>query len=348
MSKWVALVLLGCIGAKADVHWLFIPFAMTSPEYGVAFGAKARGRNLLGGSGYGDMTALYTTKGQWKAVATGLRDSIDGAWRLGGRLEGGVFPEMYGGIGSPSPKEALALYSPTYGTISAYAGRWLPGGVRIDLGMKFDRRSIVYDDTVGAFAGWNHRNPGPVTASRDLHPTFELEWNHLDHPEDPHEGMTVTAHVEPGVVSDWSLMRFQSTFVRTPLSWGPIVALRLWHEQVFGEVPFWEVPEAGNSDVLRGVDNHRVRDRAVQVAGLELRQPLELLGYDLELTTFCEAAHAGEADEVWGTAPVYGFGGGMRLLLDERHAVLRGDLGWNTASDASLFPSIYIDFGQAF
>ena len=39
---------------------------------------------------------------------------------------------------------------------------------------------------------------------------------------------------------------------------------------------------------------------------------------------------------------------GMRLLLDERHAVLRGDLGWNTASDASFFPSIYIDFGQAF
>ena len=327
---------------------LVIPFAMSSPEYGVGFGVKARDRDLFGGSGYGDLTAMYTTRKQWFVEFTGLRDSIDGVWRLGGNLEVGVFPDVYGGDGSPVPASALATYTPTYLQGTAFFGRWFPGGIRFDAGLWFDRRTIVLGDSNALAAVAVDPAKWPYGGDQ-VRATFEGQWNDLDHPDDPHHGATLVAHFEPPVPgSDWGEGYVQGTLVRTPLEAGPIVALRVRHEEATGNIPFWLEPNAGESSILRGLPDYRVRGRAVQTGGLELRQPLDLLGFSEQIVAFGELSRAGDGTGVWSADPVLGFGCGGRLLLDDRHAVLRGDLGWNTAPGAGLFPSIYIDFGQAF
>lgn len=347
IMRATALAALLSVGSQAGL--LVIPFAMSSPEYGVGFGVKARDRGLFGGAGYGDLTGMYTTRSQWYVEFSGLRDSIAGAWRMGGKLEGGVFPELYAGEGSPAPEADLARFTPTYGQAALYVGRWFPGGVRLDAGLWFDRHDIVRDQDKGALAGWGGRTRGWPDGGNQLRLTLESEWNRLDHSDDPRSGTTLLAHFEPPVPgSEWGEGFLQGTSVHTPFEKGPTAVLRLRHEEVAGDVPFWLVPSAGKSKVLRGLSDYRVRGRAVQTLGAELRQPFELLGFSCEAVGFGEAARAGDEAGVWSADPVVGYGAGGRLLLDERHAVLRVDLGWNTSPEASVAPSLYVDFGQAF
>lgn len=346
ISSAALAVVLTASGSQAGR--LVIPFVMSSPEYGVGFGLKARERGLFGGPGFGDLTGMYTTRGQWFLEFKGLRDSIGGAWRVGGRLEGGIFPELYGGEGSPAPESALSRYTPTYGLGSLFVGRWFPGGLRLDAGVRVDARDITHGDT-GVYAGWSDGDRHWSEGGTQVRPILEVEWRRLDHDDDPRSGTTLEGRFEPPVSgSDWMTGSVQGTGVVTPLEAGPVLALRLRHEASGGDVPFWELPSAGKSKVLRGLSDSRVRGRSLQVIGAEARQPFGLWGLSWEMVGFAEAARAGDESSVWSADPVLGYGGGGRLLLDERHAVLRVDLGWNTSREAGVFPSLYVDFGQAF
>jgi hypothetical protein len=336
------------LGGGAWARPLIIPFVMSSPEYGIGFGVKARDRGLFGGPGFGDLTGMYTTRGQWYVELSGLRDSIAGNCRLGGTVEGGVFPELYSGEGSPAPKASLAGYTPTYALASMFAGYWFQGGIRMDLGLAIDHREIERSDT-GAMAGWARRTRGYPDGGTQVRVSVEGEWNRLDHPADPHSGTTLVARFEPPVPgSAWALGFIQGTLIETPFAAGPTMVLRARHEAAGGDVPFWKIPSAGKSRLLRGLSDYRVRGRSLQALGSELRQPLAILGFATEAVAFGEAARAGDEGGVWSSDPVFGFGCGGRLLLDDRHAVLRVDLGWNTSSEATVAPALYVDFGQAF
>ncbi len=347
--RFQALPLLCGLASLVGAHSiLVIPFAMTAPEYGVAFGVKARDRGLFGGPGYGDLTGMASTRSQAYAEFSGLRDSLSGIWRIGGAVEGGVFPELYA-TGSPGRMDSLACYTPTYLTVDAYGGRIFPHGLHVDLGLSADLESIRLDDTIGDFVDPSQvREAGGGSYFRL---TGNVGWNGRDHDDDPRHGGSAEFHWElplPGSDAYWESGHLEGTWAFTPADGGPTAAMRLREEGATGDVPFWQLPYAGSKKILRGVQNHRVRGRFVQTAGMELRQPFPFLAWQWQLTAFAEAARAGDARSVWSRDPVFGLGGGLRLLLDDRHAVLRGDLGWNTTEDATLFPSIYIDFGQAF
>jgi hypothetical protein len=338
------------LSSLGEASTLIIPFAMTAPEYGVAAGVKARARGFFAGPGYGDLTAMGSTRSQYTLKASGLRDSLAGCWRVGGSVQAGVFPELYSGPGSPGREDSLARFTPTYACAKLYAGRRFASGLRTDLGLRMDVRSIVLDDTFGGLS-----NPSSLNAAhgaRNLRLTWEGEWNRLDHDEDPRHGAALLSHAEsslPGSDQAWTSGLLSGSVTATPWEPGPTVAFRLRDERVWGTVPFWELPYAGSGDVLRGVPDHMVRGRIVQSAGMEVRQPFTLFAFRWQIAAFGELARASDNGlAVWSTSPTLAFGGGGRLLLDERHAVLRGDIGWNTGPDAALLPSIYIDFGQAF
>jgi len=347
-SALVSLVLLTSLGAKASM--LVIPFAMTAPEYGWAFGVKARARNLFAGPGYGDATAMASTRSQYSLGISGLRDSLAGNWRAGGAIQTGVFPELYAGSGNPGRKDSLARFTPTYLYAKAFVGRRFPEGLHVDAGLRFDVRSIVLNDSFGGLS-----RPSELIAAHGAHNlrfTWEGAWNRLDHDDDPRHGTSLLGHLElplPGSDQAWVAGYLEGTAAATPFALGPTFAFRLRDERASGDVPFWELPYAGSGDILRGVPDHLIRGRAVQSAGLEVRQPFALFSYQWQIASFGELARAaGNGTAIWSAAPTFAFGGGGRLLLDDRHAVLRGDIGWNTGPDAALFPSIYIDFGQAF
>jgi len=340
-------LLLAFLPSWGDPSYLVIPFVSTSPEYGWAFGGKAHARDLFGGPGFGDLTGMVTTQSQYFASIEGLRDSLPGLWRLGGMLQAGVFPELYGGQANPVPVDDLATFTPTYLNIKAYGGRWILPGVRMDAGLTMDLRSIAIDDTAHRSARWI-----ASTGAKNLRLTWESQWSTLDHPDDPRHGFSLLGHAEsslPGSDQFWTGASLQASAFFTPWNPGPTAALRLREENVWGTVPFWEIPYAGFSDILRGVEDRRVRGRTVQTAGAELRQPFSLFGQSWQVVAFGELSHAAHQQEsVWTAEPVFAFGSGARLLLDDRHAILRCDLGWNTTADATLSPAIYVDFGQAF
>jgi len=331
-----------------DPSYLVIPFASTSPEYGWAFGGKAHARDLFGGPGYGDLTGLVTTRSQYFADFEGLRDSLHGLWRLGGEFQAGVFPELYGGQANSVRTGDLESFTPSYLTINAYGGLWILPDVRMDVGLDFDARSIEFDDaTESERARWIASD-----GAKNLRLTWESEWSRRDHPADPRHGFALLGHAEtslPGSDQSWTSGLLQASAFFTPWTPGPTAALRLREERVWGTVPFWEIPYAGFSDILRGVEDRRVRGRTVQTGGTELRQPFPLFGLSWQVVVFGELSRAAHREEAaWKAAPVFAFGGGARLLLDDRHAILRCDLAWNTTTDATLSPAVYVDFGQAF
>lgn len=331
----------------ADPSYLVIPFASTSPEYGWAFGGKAHARDLFGGPGYGDLTGLVTTRSQYFVDFEGLRDSLPGLWRLGGELQGGVFPELYGGQANPVRITDLASFTPSYLVLKGYGGRWILPGVRMDVGLDFDARSIEFDNTASNPSRWIASD-----GAKNLRLTWESEWSQRDHPDDPRHGVALLSHAEtslPGSDQFWTSGLLQASAFFTPWDPGPTAALRLREERVWGTVPFWEIPYAGFSDILRGVEDRRVRGRTVQTVGTELREPFPLLGLSWQVVVFGELARAARQEAaVWEAEPVFAFGSGARLLLDDRHAILRCDLAWNTTADATVSPAIYVDFGQAF
>jgi outer membrane protein assembly factor BamA len=142
---------------------------------------------------------------------------------------------------------------------------------------------------------------------------------------------------------------------------GPVVAVRLVSDLLFGDAPFYELARIddtsafGGPSGVRGVPAARYTGKIKFLAGFELRQEFFSFHFlskhnHLAAALFADtgrvfATYTSEPD-LDGTALglKVGLGGGLRLLAGQSF-VLRGDVAWSP--DARPI-GVYLNAGQAF
>lgn len=321
--------------------WIVIPAVFVLPETGTGLAVKTRARNIGNVPGHLDATLVATMKRQADLALEWLRDSIGGKWRSRTIAEVGRFPSLWYGRGNPPPDSLEAVYRPLYLQAQSRWARYLPYGLAAEGALSLDLESIG-DDRKGAFA-----HQPAVARSGGVYWLVGavLEHEGRDFPDNPAKGAFSRLRLQtsmPGSESIWHLVQLDGS---QAFSWGRLTSItRIRAVSAWGDVPFWETPYLGFREALRGLPDRRLRGDAVQCLGEELRWNFpKLLVAPWQVAGFLEGGRAGTHSEVWAADPYLAGGGGVRVLLDEGHAVLRIDYG--VSADGS---GLYLDFGQAF
>lgn len=338
-----ALAVLAFAGPGGE--FLPIPVAFSYPETGPGGGVKLRWQDPMDKPGYMDLTAFTTVRGQSNVDAAVERDSLDGVWRLTGYGEFGKFPEHWFGPGNPPVDSLDGLYTPVYAGGYVQVSRWLPGGFSVG-GRLHAENTAIHTDHQGVFRdeGWMG-----IGGGTDFDASVVLEREGRDLKQNPKAGSFLSLKFQaalPGADFDWQDLALDAS---DAASFGDFTAVgRLRHEEAMGEIPFWELPFLGYRKSLRGLPDKRLRGRAVQCAGAELRwngPVLAACGFAVptQLAVFGELGRSGGHENVWSASPRWAAGVGGRLPLAGGKAVLRVDYGWSAYGSG-----LYVDFGQAF
>jgi len=120
------------------------------------------------------------------------------------------------------------------------------------------------------------------------------------------------------------------------------IAGQFYTEIKAGDVPIQSMAVLGGTERMRGIYENRYRDKTVSMAQLELRFPIFWI---IGGTTF---AGMGQVAPSYGDFTMdgfkYGYGAGIRLLIDEKtSSVLRFDISFREDGH-----SIFIGFNEAF
>jgi hypothetical protein len=325
-----------------------LPALGSAPETGFQFGAtmlgvwehegaqRARPASVL-------MYALRSAKSQTRFGVEGEYWTRGNARRLAGTVVAQEFPLPFYGIGDGAPATAKEIFTPrsveiTLNAQQRIARAWyVTGGARrLQQTMTFDTNSALQRSMVSGVAG------GPIT---------ELSAGMLTDTRDnlfaPRHGRWVQATVSTsrlGAASNYQFnkVRVDARGYRT-LTGTHILAAHAQVVGVSGDVPFDQLALVGNSDILRGYEKGRYRDRWVGSAQAEYRSPYT---HRIGAVMFAGAGLAAPSLNALShrvLLPTYG--AGMRVLIDQRQRTsVRVDYGRGRDGAAGL----YVGFNQAF
>lgn len=325
-----------------------LPALGSAPETGIQLGAtmlgvwehegsrRARPASVL-------MYALRSTKSQTRVGVEGEYWSRGNARRLAGTVVVQEFPLPFYGIGDNAPATAKEIFTPRSIEVTANAQQriarawYVSAGARhLQQTMTFDTNGALRTSTMSDVAG------GPIT-----------EWSTgvltdtRDNLFAPQHGRWIQATVSTsrrGVASDYQFnkVRLDARGYRT-ITGTHVLAAHAQVVGVGGDVPFDQLALVGNSDILRGYEKGRYRDRWVGAAQAEYRSPYT---HRVGAVMFAGAGIAAPSLNALSNRvllPTYG--AGVRALIDARQRTsVRVDYGRGRAGASGL----YVGFNQAF
>ncbi len=262
----------------APISWNAVPLAGYSPETQFMFGGFGVTYFRLGKADPGSRpsyvaaNAIYTTRGQ--AMVDLYPEFWFGDERVlvRGQFSYRSMPDYYYGIGNANPRSAEESYTlHTYWqTVQARARVWdrLFVGLREDLQI----HEILDPELAGRLT-----NGDVVGAEGGIRSGFGLELNYdsRDNALAPHTGGFYQAFVnsfQPWMGSRWTYTRFNLDARHYfALSSRQTLAVQLYGDFNFGNVPFHQLAMLGGNVRLRGLYEGRFRDLNAITAQVEWR-----------------------------------------------------------------------------
>jgi len=330
-------------------RWLLFPSLGAAPETGLQFGSglltvcESRTDPETTRPSSLNASALGTLKQQARVSIRLERWAANNARMTTSSLIWQTFPLPYFGIGDGTPESARELYNPRGVEASVegqqrFARGWYVGG-----GLRHVARRISTDSSgVLRQARILGTADGPisellVSLQRDTRDNiFATErgvWVRLNY-----------ARSVQGIVSDYSYgrLRADGRLFRT-ISGRHVVALHAQIVGIHGAVPFDQMPLVGGSEILRGYELGRYRDRWLAAAQGEYRTPfVRRIG----AVAFAGAGLVAPSFDALASQrflPTYGVG--LRGQLDARkRTAIRADFGWGRPGSSGL----YLGLNQAF
>lgn len=173
-----------------------------------------------------------------------------------------------------------------------------------------------------------------------------LAWDTRDHLLSPHEGAfydVVLTSSQPAFGSEYEFTTMVFDLRRyVPIAAEHTLAGNLYVAIQDGEAPFYQLPQLGGADLLRGYFEGRFRDKTLALVQAEYRFPL--------FWRFGGVAFAGVGGvgrtfgELDASAPKWSVGTGLRVMLNRDERLnLRADVGFGR--DAFGF---YVNVGEVF
>lgn len=341
-----------------EATWVIIPILLVSPENGVGGGAKYFDKAWLRPDQSLDLQAYITTKSQYSLQVEHRRLGLFAPFFESRSLvEYFFFPESFFGQGNDPRDEDEHIYSPRGLRLGQEAVFHLPRSLRARL--VYSLKQVEMEDIERALGGGVDSAvvPAGLTGREggfSDRADFVFEYDSRDVELVPSGGALLGLRVGHAAAGSFRYGLWEG-YAGRYLSFGPSweTALKVTHRSIFGDPPFYELPYLGDAGLLRGVPEKRLRDRAAQVLQGEVRRsvkfgrnprgPLKTLHW-WQVALFAEAGRVGaDAARIWENEVHVSGGVGLRLILGERLAAIRADLGFSAFGDG-----LYLDFGQAF
>jgi outer membrane protein assembly factor BamA len=173
-----------------------------------------------------------------------------------------------------------------------------------------------------------------------------LAWDSRDHALAPHTGAfydIVLMSSQPSLGSSYEF----TTMIFDLRQYFPIRARHTFAANVYiavqdGEAPFYQLPQLGGAELLRGYFEGRFRDKTLLLAQAEYRFPIV---WRIGGTAFGGLGNVAPSFREFGaTAPKWSAGAGVRLMLNRDEQLnLRADLGFGRSTHG-----FYVGIGEVF
>ena len=325
-----------------------LPAIASSPETGLQFGATVlavfepasithtRPSSIIA-------SVVRSTKAQTRIAIEGERWTTGNARRLYAQLAWQEFPLPYYGTGDAAPKSAKEIYAPRGIDLQLVAQQRIRRSVYALLSTRIVSQRMRFDTSgtlhLGSVAG--------TGAGRVVELTGGAMLDTREHLFAPHRGTFAQLTFTGSVGSLGSGYNYQRVKLdaRHYVGLGSrhVLAAQLLAVGTGGAPPFDQLALAGGSDILRGYERGRYRDRWLGAAQLEYRSPIV---HRVGAVAFGGAGTVAAKFSDFGSATLFPtYGAGMRVQIDPRQRTsVRADYGRGRDGASGL----YIGFNQAF
>lgn len=325
-----------------------LPAIASSPETGLQFGATmlavfepasithTRPSSIIA-------SVVRSTKSQTRIAIEGEKWTTGNARRLYAQLAWQEFPLPYYGTGDAAATSAKEIYAPRGIDLQLAAQQRIRGPVYALLSTRIVSQRMRFDTTgalhLGSVAG--------TDAGRVVELTGGAMLDTREHLFAPHRGTFAQLTYTSSAGSLGSEYKYQRVKLdaRHYISLGSqhVLAAQLLAVGTGGTPPFDQLALAGGSDILRGYERGRYRDRWLGAAQLEYRSPSV---HRVGAVAFGGAGTVASKFSDFGAATLFPtYGAGMRVQIDPRQRTsVRADYGRGRDGASGL----YIGFNQAF
>lgn len=266
----------------------------------------------------------------------------DEDWRLGFKLGWRRFPQRFWGVGDARTDDDERFVEDRW-VAWAWLTRRVIADLRVGAGVRLRHRGFDELDPEGQLARNTIRG---IEGGWEVGPFASIVWDDRDNNFSTQRGgrheIDVTAFNET-MGSDYAFRRIRvdlRQFIEVP---GGVVALQVYAERLFGDVPFAALAALGGEDRMRGFFRGRYLDRALLLGQLEYRMPIWAR---LGAAAFVGLGAIAESMRALSLSELRVAGGfGLRFALDPKdHVNVRLDLA--RANDGST--NVYFTLGEAF
>lgn len=266
----------------------------------------------------------------------------DEDWRVGLKLGWRRFPQRFWGVGDARTEDAERFVEDRW-LAWAWLTRRVVADLRVGAGVRLRHRDFDELETDGRLAQGSVRG---FEGGWEVGPFASLVWDDRDNNFSTQRGgrheIDVTAFNE-AMGGDYAFQRVRidlRQFIDVP---GGVVALQVYAERLFGDVPFRALAALGGEDRMRGFFRGRYVDRALVLGQLEYRMPVwDRFGAAAFVGIGAIAESMRELD-LGGLRVAGGFG--LRFAIDPKdHVNVRLDVAH--ANDGST--NVYFTLGEAF
>ena len=321
------------------------PFAYYTPETEFAFGAGGivtfytSQTELDLRPSKSTVSGYYSTRGQFSFSESTEVYFNENRLKIAVPLSFGSLVDKYWGIGNQAPEVTNDEYDVVLieGSVTVEMESGMPGFARDGFLYRASYRDIkdrkenpnLTEETIGVDGGFSSGFGFDFVAdSRD----------HIFWPDGGGFSELNFVWYAPLFGSDFRFSELDFD-LRRYVSAGSnsVVAFQVKLDMVFGEVPFYEMPGIGGSNIMRGYYTGRYRDRTALAGQLEYRKLLfwrvgavafaglgDVFGSDYGDTNFSDLK--------------YSLGGGLRFLFNKAQKInLRMDIGFGRGSSGLYF-----------
>lgn len=324
------------------------PVAGYTPDTSVIFGGIGM-LNYLTSSNSDDaprsnvtVAGTYTLLQQWLVAVDSSTSIEEDSWRLEGSVVIQDWHADFYGVGPRTRERDLEEYTPrrVVGDFEVqravlHPAFYLGAGYRV---MWVSMREIEDGGMLDA------EGVSGVEGGYSSGPQASAVWDTRDIASFPYRGAYLQGAVRTnarGLGSDYEYA-VRSLDLRAYRAFGRraphVLAGRIQLQSAVGDVPFYELPTLGGSDLLRGIPSGRFRDRGLWATQAEYRTPF---AGPVGFVAFGGIGEVFPELRALRGRPVWSAGAGMRLRIDAENRVnIRIDYGLSRENQRGFYLSI--------